>query len=135
MVDLNDPFYALLAVLTVLQVKHFVCDYPFQTLYQVQNKGTYGHPGGILHSGIHVIATAAIFLVVMPTLWLGVAILVGEFLVHYNVDWAKANWIRRGGYTATDREFWWATGFDQFLHQLGYLVIAGVLVGTMLGTG
>jgi len=133
--DLTDPFYALLAVLTLLQVKHFICDYQLQTLYQLQNKGKYGHPGGIIHSGLHVIGTAAIFLVVTPTLWLGAAILAAEFLIHYHVDWAKDNWIRNRGYTATDREFWWAIGFDQLLHHFTYIAIAGILVGTMLGTG
>ena len=47
---MTDPFAALLAVLVVLQIKHFICDYPLQTAYQLRNKGTYGHPGGIIHA-------------------------------------------------------------------------------------
>jgi hypothetical protein len=133
--DLTNPFYALLVVLVILEAKHFICDYPLQTLYQLQNKGTYGHPGGILHSGIHVVGTAVVFLAVKPTLGLGIGILVAEFLVHYHVDWAKANWIRRRGYTANDPQFWWAIGLDQLIHHLTYIAIAGVLVGTMIGTG
>ena len=49
---------ALLAVFVVLQVKHFICDYPLQTLWELKNKGTYLHPGGIVHSGVHALATA-----------------------------------------------------------------------------
>jgi hypothetical protein len=48
--NLTDPFAALLVVLAMLQVKHVVCDHPLQSRYQLQNKGTYGHPGGILHA-------------------------------------------------------------------------------------
>lgn len=135
MLDATGPFQAVLVVLVVLQVKHFICDYQLQTLYQLKNKGRYGHPGGIIHSGLHVVGTAAIFLVVTPTPWLGIAILTGEFLIHYHVDWAKDNWIRQRGYTPADGAFWRAIGFDQFLHQLTYIAIAGILVGTMLGTG
>jgi hypothetical protein len=133
--DLTDPFTALLVVLAILQVKHAICDYPLQTLYQLQNKGSYGHPGGIIHAGLHVIGTATVFLAVTPTFWLGVAILAGEFVFHYHVDWAKDRWIRKHGYTAVDRQFWWAIGFDQLLHHLSYLAIAAILVGTMIGTG
>jgi hypothetical protein len=134
-VNLTDPFYALLVVLAILQAKHFICDYPLQSLYQLQNKGKYGHPGGIIHSAIHMVATATIFLAVTPTLWLAVAILVGEFLFHYHVDWAKDKWIRMHGYTAVNSQFWWALGFDQLLHQMSYILIAGVLVGATLGAG
>lgn len=35
-----------------LFTKHFIVDFPLQAFpYQYQNKGTYGHPGGLLHSG------------------------------------------------------------------------------------
>ncbi len=131
---MTEPFAALIAVFTILQIKHFICDYPLQTLYQLKNKGKYGHPGGIIHSGIHVLGTMVTFIVVTPTLALGAAIVVGEFVVHYHVDWAKDNIIRRAGYASSDREFWWAIGGDQLVHHLTYIVIAGVLVGVMVGT-
>ena len=135
MLDLTNPFTALLVVLAILEVKHFLCDFPLQTLYQLQNKGRYGHPGGLAHAFIHIIGTAVCFVVVTPALWLGAAILAGEFLFHYHADWAKEQWIRRHGYTATDNQYWWALGFDQLLHHLTYILIAGLLVGATLGTG
>lgn len=135
MLNLTDPFAALLIVLAILQVKHFVCDFPLQTSYQLLNKGTYGHPGGIIHAALHALGTAAIFLVVAPTLWLGTAIVLGEFVFHYHIDWAKDKWTRVHGYTPADWQFWWALGFDQLLHYLTYIAIAAILVGTMLGTG
>ncbi|SDB07019.1 DUF3307 domain-containing protein [Bauldia litoralis] len=131
---MTDPFIALLVVFTILQVKHFICDYPLQTHYQLKNKGTYGHPGGILHSGIQALGTIAAFIAVPPTLGLGVAIVVGEFLVHYHVDWIKANVMRRAGYTSDQSQFWWAIGADQLIHHLTYVAIGGILVGVMIGT-
>jgi len=132
-VDVTSPFAALLVVFTILQIKHFICDYPLQTLYQLKNKGKYGHPGGILHSGLHVIGTLSAFIAVTPTLALGAAIVGGEFLVHYHTDWAKDNFMRHAGYTPTDHAFWIAIGADQLVHHLTYIVIAGVLVGVMIG--
>ena len=86
MLDLTNPFTALLVVLAILEVKHFLCDFPLQTLYQLQNKGRYGHPGGLGLAFIHIIGMAVCFVVVTPALWLGAAILAGEFLFHYHEE-------------------------------------------------
>jgi uncharacterized protein DUF3307 len=130
---LRDPFTALVVVLIVLEIKHFVCDYPLQTLYMVRNKGTYFHPAGIVHSGIHAFGTISAFFVVTPTLALGLAIVLGEFLVHYHIDWLKEQINRRMGYTTAKSEFWWAIGADQLIHHLTYVAIAVVLVRETVG--
>lgn len=123
----KDPTWAVLAVLLYLQIKHFVCDYPLQTTYQVNNKGTYGHPAGLLHASIHALFTIPAFLIISPPLPVGIAIVVGEFLVHYHIDWSKQQIMARTGWKAVDSEFWWGIGADQFLHYLTYLAIATVL--------
>jgi hypothetical protein len=130
---LRDPFAALVAVLIVLQIKHFFCDYPFQSVYMLTNKGIYLHPGGILHAGLHALGSTAAFLVVTPTLPLGLAIVIGEFVVHYHLDWAKDQINRRMKLTAAMREFWWAIGADQLIHHLTYIAGAVLLVKMMLG--
>jgi hypothetical protein len=112
----------------VLEIKHFIFDYPLQTAYQLKNKATYGHPGGLLHAGLHMIGTTAAFLVVMPSLGLALAIMGGEFLVHYHIDWTKGQFTRRSGVTTHDSAYWWAIGADQLLHHLTYVVIAAVLM-------
>ena len=124
----SQPIAALFAVLVILEVKHFVCDYPLQTVYQVSNKGTYGHPGGFIHAGLHVVGTAFAFLVLPPSLVLGAAILAVEFALHYHIDWAKDNLVRRAGLSASDSTFWWTIGLDQLLHHLTYIGIAAILV-------
>lgn len=128
---MTEAIAALLAVLVILEVKHFVCDYPLQTVYQVTNKGTYGHPGGIIHSGLHVLGTSTAFLVITPTLAVGAGILIGEFLLHYHIDWTKDQVMRRNGLTAKDSRFWWTIGVDQMLHHLTYVGIAAILVATV----
>ena len=117
----------ILGVLIWLQVKHFVCDYPLQTHYQLVNKGTYGHPGGILHAGVHVVGTALLFLVVTPPLWLGIVILVGEFVAHYHLDWGKSRLMRMTGWKMDRSPFWWSIGADQLGHHLTYIAIAALL--------
>ncbi len=124
---MTDPTAAVLAVLLYLQIKHFVCDYPLQTHYQLQHKGTYGHPGGVLHSGIHALFTIPAFLLMTPTLPVGAAIVVGEFLLHYHIDWTKQQVMMRTGWQSADRAFWWGIGADQLAHHLTYLGIATVL--------
>lgn len=116
----------LLAV-AVLEIKHFICDFVIQTAYQARNKGIYGHPGGILHSGLHAVTSAAVFLVIAPPLWVGVAIVFGEFMLHYHIDWTKEWVLRRMRWAHPNAQFWRTLGFDQLLHHLTYLGIVGVL--------
>lgn len=50
-----------LHVLVWLLVKHFICDFPLQaTPWMYRNKGTYLHPGGLVHAGIHWIGTSIV---------------------------------------------------------------------------
>jgi hypothetical protein len=118
--------YSILLLLLLLQVKHFLFDFVLQTSYQLRNKGTYGHPGGILHSGLHVLGTALVLPVVMPAAGLWIGVLVGEFLVHYHIDWCKEQITRRWG-KGNGPFFWWMLGLDQFFHQVTYLAIAAIL--------
>jgi hypothetical protein len=125
---MTDPAKVALVGVLILLVKHLVFDYFLQTAYQVQKKGIYGHPGGILHSGLHALGTTSVFLWIPPSLSLGAAIIVGEFLVHYHLDWAKEQIVRRMKWTPQQVFFWWALGIDQFLHNLTYLAIIALLV-------
>lgn len=47
----------IILMIALLFTKHFIIDFPLQTKYQWSNKGIYGHPGGILHAGLHGIGT------------------------------------------------------------------------------
>jgi hypothetical protein len=118
-----------LAAVAVLMAKHAVADFYLQTPYQFLNKGTYGHPGGFLHAGIHAALTPFVYFVLVPgSLLLVVGITLAEFAVHYHVDWFKEQVMQRNGWTSHDRGFWYALGTDQLVHGLTYLVIVAVLV-------
>ena len=122
----------VLAAVGVLMLKHAVADFYLQTPYQYLNKGTYGHPGGVLHAGIHVALTPLVYLVLVPSsILLAGAIALGEFAVHYHIDWLKEQVTRSNGWTTPDRGFWLALGTDQLAHGLTYLALVAILVATV----
>ncbi|MEZ0281851.1 DUF3307 domain-containing protein [Methyloceanibacter sp.] len=80
----------VLVAVAVLMLKHAVADFYLQSTYQYMNKGHYGHPGGILHSAIHVALTPLVYLVIAPaSLLLVLGIAASEFVLHYHIDWLK----------------------------------------------
>jgi hypothetical protein len=122
---------ALIAIagFALLEIKHFLCDFVFQTARHVQFKGIYGHPAGLEHSAIHVIGT-------IPCLWLiGAAwpailvIAAAEFLIHYHEDWLKERLNRKYRWTPADHVFWIALGADQLVHHLTYVAMIAVILG------
>jgi hypothetical protein len=117
----------LLLVLLALQFKHFIVDFLLQTRYQWSNKGTYGHPGGILHAGLHGVGTyLCVALVTRPDIALGLALV--DWLVHYHIDWAKMQLNSRLGLTPADSRFWVLLGLDQLLHQLTYVAFLFLII-------
>lgn len=123
---------AAIALLALLLVKHFVCDFVLQTPWQIAQKGVYGAPGGIVHSGIHVAGTLVCLIAVMTPVSTVVAVLIAEFIAHYHIDWGKEQTVRRLGWRAGAR-FWNAMGFDQLLHGLTYLAIVVYVIGRVGG--
>lgn len=114
-------FFLFLMVL--FQVKHLLADFILQSSWMVRTKGIYGHMGGICHSGIHALLSAWIlFIAQLDATWV-LAIALGEFVVHYHLDWFKDRETRKYGYTAMQKGFWTLAGLDQFAHQLTYVGI------------
>lgn len=112
----------LVLVLFLLQLKHLVFDWLWQTSTEVNTKGNYGEWGGLTHSLKHAAGTwAVVFWFVDPIS----AFLLGwlDGFVHYHIDWAKQNLGQQYGWTPTHPKFWWAMGADQTAHQLSYLLI------------
>lgn len=124
---MDSQLITIILVLTALQVKHFIVDFLLQTKYQWSNKGTYGHPGGVLHAGLHGVGTyLCVALVVRPDIALGLALI--DWVVHYHIDWAKMRLNSRLGLTPQDSRFWVLLGLDQLLHQLTYIAIIVMLL-------
>lgn len=113
----------VIIVFFLLQIKHFVADFMLQTPRMVMEKGTYGARHGIYHSLIQSAGTFIAFAWIHPLL--GVITALFDFVVHYNVDWAKMNINKHYGYTPQDPKFWFWLGLDQLAHQLTYVVMVG----------
>lgn len=123
--DAMTVVYVFLALIT----KHFICDFPLQTAYQYKNKGTYGHPGGIVHAAISAAGTLIALVVVLGYSSFFWWIILGEAVIHYHVDWAKMNLNNKWGLgPLTSEQFWWLLGFDQWVHYLTYVAILVTLL-------
>lgn len=120
---------AVILLLAAFGLKHFIVDFPLQKPYQFLNKGTYGHPGGILHSGLHGIGTILVLWPYADLLWV-LMMAVFDFVAHYHIDWAKVKINSKFKWESNkNEEFWVLLGFDQFLHWLTYCVIIGWTIG------
>lgn len=118
---------AILLLLAAFQVKHFLADYVFQSQYILAHRRIWGHPGGLLHAGIHAGLTVPILALAGVSWELITYLVAGEFLFHYHLDWAKDRLNHAMGWTPAVAPFWWLVGLDQMLHQLSYLVIVGIV--------
>ena len=115
-------------VLVLLQSKHFLADYVLQTPFMFQNKGRYGHPGGVLHAGFHAGLTAVVLLLAGVAGNVLIWVVLAEFLVHYHVDWAKEKYHKNNNLSPELPRYWNLHGLDQWLHQLTYVTIVWVLL-------
>lgn len=106
-------------------IKHFICDFPLQAHpWMYRNKGTYGHPGGIVHALIHFIGTFILLLCFNVSILFTFALSTFDFICHYHIDYAK---LKIGSYyklgPMTSEWFWILLGVDQLLHYLTYFII------------
>lgn len=113
----------VLVVLILLQVKHLLVDWCWQPPFELNNKGTYGHWGGIRHALKNAVGTTACFAVAMPHLPIEAMalVMIVDFAMHYHIDYAKVSINARMGWRAEHPQFWWLIGADQFAHQLTYI--------------
>lgn len=116
-----------LAFVACLQIKHFVCDGPLQTLAMVKAKGFYGRKQGVIHALIHGAGTSVVLLLFAAPLALAGPLVVLDILLHYHIDYSKERLLRQQGWTVDDKYFWWSLTADQALHHLTYLLLALIL--------
>ena len=114
-------------LLLALSTKHFIIDFLLQYPYQYLNKGTYGHPGGLMHASLHAVGTAISLALcgLFDLIWVLSA---ADAVIHYHIDWAKMNLNKHYGWACnTSDKFWTLIGLDQYLHMLTYLAIAYIV--------
>lgn len=120
----------IVLILTLLFTKHLIFDFVYQPPYQWQNKGTYGHWGGLVHTGQHVIAT---WLVLIPFISIHLCALLCalEALIHYHMDWFKMMYNKKKGWNATTHtQFWILTGIDQWVHSMTYIIMIYFIINS-----
>jgi|Laugrespbdmm15sn_2_1035079.scaffolds.fasta_scaffold00097_11 hypothetical protein len=111
------------AALLMLFIKHWLCDFVWQTQPMMRDKGTYGAKYGVLHSVYHGLGTFAVFAVSGMVFALFLAII--DFVFHYHIDWAKMKYGNKDN--ATSR-YWAEFGLDQLAHSATYLIIVAIFV-------
>ncbi len=109
---------AILLIFVALQVKHLLADFYFQTMWMMDGRENYFHLGRTCHAGVHTVFTFLIFLVFGTPLPLLLAITALEWLLHFHIDWWKAEQTKTKGWTPADAAFWRALGADQAMHHL-----------------
>ena len=122
MIMINIDNTTILLLMTLLIAKHFIVDFIWQTPYQWQHKHIFGHPGGIIHSGLHLLVswTSLGLIFGFFTLSLITAVII-EFILHYFIDWSKMNFTIHFNIKPDNPIFWHILGFDQMLHYLTYI--------------
>jgi Protein of unknown function (DUF3307) len=124
---LSSQLAILFWSLVLFEAKHFLCDFVLQTRAQLRSKASYGNRGGLIHAGLHGIASLPAILLLSHSVPLVPAIVAVEFAVHYHLDWLKAAINRARGLTYDDWLYWAVFGADQFLHQMTYVIILALL--------
>lgn len=110
-------------LLTLLFIKHYICDFVLQTDKMISGKGIYGNMDGISHSLYHAIGTMLVVsLFVSGPLTLFLALLDG--VLHYHFDYLK---MKYGERDISKKEFWRDLGLDQLAHSVTYILIAGLV--------
>jgi Protein of unknown function (DUF3307) len=119
--------WTLCALLVVMALKHFLADFLFQTGWIARGKER--RQGWFAPLAVHVLIHAAftlcIALAIAPRLWWLALV---DLAVHASVDRCKSLLSQWGGWDATQGQYWWVLGFDQFLHQVTNVALAAALL-------
>ena len=116
----------ILIFLVLIQVKHYLADFQWQTREMVAHKGEYWHPAGIAHAGLHAVLSVPIMLLAgFGGIGIILLLAVAELFVHHQIDWFKLR-LNQDGVGTDDPRFWKLLGLDQAAHQLTYVVMLAI---------
>lgn len=122
----------ILALLILLQIKHWYADFKIQTYMQTVKKGVWLNPIGVSHTLDHVWCTMVALLFFSLFYPLGVAAMLItamlEGVAHYLIDFTK---VKYGCKDNTKPLFWNQFGLDQLAHQVCYLLMAAYLLNLL----
>ena len=119
----------ILALLTLLQIKHWYADFKIQTYMQTVKKGVWLDPIGISHTMDHIwcsLVALLVFSIIFPVnTHLIIPIVIVEGILHYTIDFTK---VKYGCKDNTKPLFWNQFGLDQLAHQICYMAMAYILI-------
>ena len=121
---LNMSLSMILSLFVLLQIKHLIMDWIWQTPFELKTKGIYNHYGGHQHSFKHAMATVLCFLCFITDINTLAIVFVIEYLLHYHIDWIKMNY---GNSDIKNPKFWQHLGLDQMAHRICYIGYAYLL--------
>ncbi len=127
----NPTAMWLLIAVAIFSVKHFLADFVLQNAWMSTGKNA--ETGWIaplaVHTGIHALLTALIFMATVPSLAVFAAL--ADWIVHAFIDRMKAILGRRIASNPGNAYFWWLFGGDQFAHQLTHLALSATIAISM----
>jgi hypothetical protein len=119
----------ILALLTLLQIKHWYADFKIQTYMQTIKKGVWLDPIGISHTMDHIwcsLVALLVFAILFPiNAQLIIPIVFVEGILHYTIDYTK---VKYGCKDNTKPLFWNQFGLDQLAHQVCYMAMAYIII-------
>lgn len=119
---------SILVLFGLLHIKHFISDFPLQTVYML-GKGKQGFAWILplaAHCSVHMVMSALIILCFNPRMVWVAGI---EFFAHFVIDRVKVTYkLPTGQWDAQDRgkylaKYYTAFGLDQLAHQLTYVLM------------
>ena len=118
----------VLLVLAGFQIKHLIADYILQFNWMVSEKGDLTKLGGYAHAGMHVLGSLIVLVIAQVPVIAVIGLLIGEFVIHYTLDYAKVFYSRDVSSESNPRRYWALHGFDQFLHHMTYIGMTFVVM-------
>jgi hypothetical protein len=115
-----------LGLISLLTIKHFVCDFLFQTGNVALNKHNFKKLESYFHAITHALfAIICLGLVGKEEFWyLGLV----SGAIHYGIDWTKGNLNAKLRLTPDNTYFWWLLGADQMMHTFTYIGLTAAVV-------
>jgi hypothetical protein len=120
----------VLLLMLGLEIKHFVADYTLQFNWMIKGKKSLSHPGGYAHAGTHAVGSLIVLMGFGFPVWLILVLAISEFVVHYLLDFAKAQISDDISSAVQPRKYWALNGLDQLLHHITYIAMAWMVVIT-----
>lgn len=116
-----------LLVLLLLNFKHVIVDFYFQTNQMVKEKGYLKELGGYVHAMHHAIATTMIVGFFTESSLILISLILLDFISHYVIDYSKINICKKMNIQFGSKSFWVGMGLDQYAHQIVYITITYIL--------